>query len=146
MRYACKSEKFRKKIWVGAAPVQCGYGTRTRTVRVFWITNLYAAVCWLLIVGMFYFIIAILPLMEIIEIQITTQSLTIWCSLNSVSFKSHSISVTLKLCTVRIALCALEPHSTDSLGTQHRAKESNTNRMTSGIQAHSFTKWVHCMI
>ena len=56
--YACKSEKFRKKIffkifwvslrvlvsmestiWVRAAPVQCGYGTRTRTVRVFWITR-----------------------------------------------------------------------------------------------------------
>ena len=57
------------------------------------------------------------------------------CSANSVSFKSHSISVTFKFCAVRIAMCALEPRSTDSLGTQHRAKESNTNRMTSGIQA-----------
>ena len=26
-------------IWVRAAPVQCGYGTRTRTVRVFWYTS-----------------------------------------------------------------------------------------------------------
>ena len=26
-------------IWVRAAPVQFGYGTRTRTVRVFWITT-----------------------------------------------------------------------------------------------------------
>ena len=61
--------------------------------------------------------------------------LNTWCSANSVSFKSHSISVTFKFCAVRIAMCALEPRSTDSLGTQHRAKESNTNRMTSGIQA-----------
>ena len=46
-------------------------------------------------------------------------------------FKSHSISVTFKFCAVRIALCALEPCSMDSLGTQHCAKfESNTNRMT----------------
>ena len=45
-------------------------------------------------------------------------------------FKSHSISVTFKFCAVRVALCALEPCSTDSLGTQHCAKfESNTNRM-----------------
>ena len=50
-------------------------------------------------------------------------------------FKSYSISVIFKFCAVRVALCALEPRSTDSLGTQHRAKESNTNRMTSGIQA-----------
>ena len=50
---------------------------------------------------------------------------------NSVSFKSHSISVTFKFCAVLVALCALEPCSTDSLGTQHCAKfESNTNRMT----------------
>ena len=46
-------------------------------------------------------------------------------------FKSHSISVTSKFCVVRVALCTLEPLSTDSLGTKHRAKfESNTNRMT----------------
>ena len=45
-------------------------------------------------------------------------------------FKSHFISVTFKFCAVHIALCALEPCSTDSLGTQHRANESNTNRMT----------------
>ena len=32
---------------------------------------------------------------------------------------------------MRIALCALEPRSIDSMGTQHHAKfESNTNRMT----------------
>ena len=46
-------------------------------------------------------------------------------------FKSHSISVTFKFCAVCVALWALEPRSTDSLGIQHRAKfESNTNRMT----------------
>ena len=38
--------------------------------------------------------------------------LNIWCSPNSVSFKSHSISVTFKFCAVRIALCTLEPCST----------------------------------
>ena len=57
--------------------------------------------------------------------------LNTWCSANSIGFKSHSISVTFKFCAVRVALCSLEPRSTDSLGTQHRAKfESNTNRMT----------------
>ena len=46
-------------------------------------------------------------------------------------FKSHSISVTFKFGAVRVALCVLEPRSTDSLGTQHRTKfESNTKRMT----------------
>ena len=46
-------------------------------------------------------------------------------------FKSHSISVTFKFCTMPVAFCALEPCSTDSLGTQHRSKfESNNNRMT----------------
>ena len=35
-------------------------------------------------------------------------------------FKSHSISITFKFCAVRVALCALEPRSTDSLGTQHQ--------------------------
>ena len=46
-------------------------------------------------------------------------------------FKSHSISATFKFCAVRVALCELEPCSTDSLGTQHCTKfESNTNRIT----------------
>ena len=43
-----------------------------------------------------------------------------WCHSNSVSFKSHSISVTFKFCAVLVALCELEPRSTDSLGTQHQ--------------------------
>ena len=30
---------------------------------------------------------------------------------NSVSFKSHSISVTFKFCAVLVALCMLEPRS-----------------------------------
>ena len=47
------------------------------------------------------------------------KGLNTWCHSNSVSFKSHSISVTFKFCAVHIALCALEPRSTDSLGTQH---------------------------
>ena len=46
--------------------------------------------------------------------------LNTWCHSNSVSFKSHSISVTFKFCAVRVALSALEPRSTDSLGTQHQ--------------------------
>ena len=33
-------------IWVQAAPVQCGYGTRTRTVRVFSNTNFDAEICF----------------------------------------------------------------------------------------------------
>ena len=50
---------------------------------------------------------------------------------NSVSFKSHSISVTFKFCAVLVALRALEPRSTDSLGTQHCANfESHSNRVT----------------
>ena len=50
---------------------------------------------------------------------------------NSVSFKSHSISMTFKFCAVLVALRALEPRSTDSLGTQHCANfESHSNRVT----------------
>ena len=49
---------------------------------------------------------------------------------NSVSFKSHSISVTFRFCAVLVALRALEPRSTDSLGTQHHANfESHSNRV-----------------
>ena len=68
---------------------------------------------------------------------------------NSVSFKSHSISVTFKFCAVRVALCTLEPRSTDSLGTQHCTNfeshsnrvtfETNAIRMTSSIQANKQT-------
>ena len=51
--------------------------------------------------------------------------------LNSVSFKCHSISVTFKFCAVLVALCAPEPRSTDSLGTQHCSNfESHSNRVT----------------
>ena len=49
-----------------------------------------------------------------------SMGLNTWCHSISVTFKSHSISVTFKFCAVRIALCALEPCSTDSLGTQHQ--------------------------
>ena len=50
---------------------------------------------------------------------------------NSVSFKSHSISVTFRFCVVLVALRALEPRSTDSLGTQHCANfESHSNIVT----------------
>ena len=50
---------------------------------------------------------------------------------NSISFKSHSISVTFRFCAVLVALRALEPRSTDSLGTQHCANfESHSNRVT----------------
>ena len=81
-------------------------------------------------------------------ILVNSNTKNIWCSDNSVLFKSSSISGTFKFCAVRIALCALEHHSTDSLGTQHRAKfESNTKGMTfetnaicttSDIQAHIY--------
>ena len=50
-------------------------------------------------------------------------------------FKSHSISVTFKFCTVSVALCMLEPRSTDSLGTQHRAKFHALIITTPSIQA-----------
>ena len=46
--------------------------------------------------------------------------------------------MTFRFCAVLVALCAAEPRSMDSLGTQHRAKESNTNRMKSGIQAQGY--------
>ena len=46
--------------------------------------------------------------------------LNTWSHSISVNFKSHSISVTFKFCAMRIALCELEPRSTDSLGTQHQ--------------------------
>ena len=52
--------------------------------------------------------------------SIITWGLNTWCHSNSVSFKSHSIIVTFKFCAVCVALCALEPRSTDSLGTQHQ--------------------------
>ena len=57
------------------------------------------------------------------RVSLLSIGLNIWCSANSISFKSHSISG-----AVLVALCMLEPHSTDSLGTQYCAKvESNTN-------------------
>ena len=57
-------------------------------------------------------------------------------------FKSHSISVTFKFCAVRIALCTLEPRSTDSLGTQHRAIFHALIITTPSIQA----RCVHIII
>ena len=70
--------------------------------------------------------------------------LNTWCHSNSVSFKSHSISVTFKFCAVRVALCALEPRSTDSLGTQHCANfESHSNRVTFETNAISVISSVH---
>ena len=51
--------------------------------------------------------------------------LNTWCHSNSVSFKSHSISVTFKFCAVRVALSALE-HPAPKF-------ECNTNRMTPGV-------------
>ena len=57
--------------------------------------------------------------------------LNIWCSDNSSSLKISSISGIFKFCVVVVALRALEPHSTDSLVTQHPSKfESTTNRWT----------------
>ena len=69
--------------------------------------------------------------------------LNTWCSANSISFKSHSISVTFKFCAVRVALCALEPRSTDSLGTQHRAIFHALIITTPSIQA---ARCVHIII
>ena len=49
----------------------------------------------------------------------------------SSSLKISSISGIFKFCVVVVALSALEPHSTDSLVTQHPSKfESTTNRWT----------------
>ena len=81
-------------------------------------------------------------------LYVLSNTMNIGCSDNSVSLKSSCISGTFKFCAVCVALCALEPHSTDSLGTQHCAKfESNTKGMTfetnticttSDIQAHIY--------
>ena len=61
-------------------------------------------------------------------------------------FKSHSISLTFKFCAVCIALCALEPRSTDSLGTQHCANfESHSNRVTFETNAISITSSIHAL-
>ena len=49
---------------------------------------------------------------------------------NSVSFKSHSISVTFKFCAVLVALCSLEPRS-----SKVRLIVLLSNRMTSSIHA-----------
>ena len=62
---------------------------------------------------------------------------------NSVSFKSHSISVAFKFCAVLVALCAIEPHSTDSLGTQHCAFESHSNSVNFETNAISITSSIH---
>ena len=93
-------------------------------------------------------------LIEYWELEVLTWNclfvgLNTWCHSNSVSFKSHSISVTFKFCTVLVALCVPEPRSTDSLGTQHCKNfeshsnrvtfETNAIRMTSSIQAQ---KWL----
>ena len=69
-----------------------------------------------------------------------------WCNANSVSFKCHSISVTFKFCAVLVALCAPEPRSTDSLGTQHCANfESHSNRVTFETNAISITSSIQCV-
>ena len=64
---------------------------------------------------------------------------------NSVSFKSHSISVTFRFCAVLVALRALEPRSTDSLGTQHCANfesHSNSNAIMVIVKVHPQSKSV----
>ena len=67
-----------------------------------------------------------------------------WCNANSVSFKCYSISVTLKFCSVLVALCAPEPRSMDSLGTQHCANfESHSNRVIFETNAISITSSIH---
>ena len=93
---------------------------------------------------------------KIMKVDNEIRGLNTWCHSNSVSFKSHSISVTFKFCAVLVALCTLEPHSTDSLSTQHRANfeshsnrvtfETNAIRMTSSIQALCISKRLdlHC--
>ena len=60
------------------------------------------------------------------------------------SFKCHSISVTFKFCAVLVDLCAPEPCSTDSLGTQHCGTfESHSNRVTFETKAISITSSIH---
>ena len=52
--------------------------------------------------------------------------------------------MTLKFCTVLVALCVPEPRSTDSLGTQHCANfESHSNRVTFETNAISITSSIH---
>ena len=71
--------------------------------------------------------------------SIFRKGLNTWCHSISVTFKRHSISVTFKFFAVRVARCVLEPHSTDSLGTQHHAKFHALIITTPSIQARCCT-------
>ena len=52
--------------------------------------------------------------------------------------------MTFKFCAVLVALCAPEPHSMDSLGTQHCANfESHFNRVSFETNAISITSSIH---
>ena len=55
--------------------------------------------------------------------------------------------MTFKFCAVLVALCAPEPRSTDSLGTQHCANfESHSNRVTFESNAISITSSIHALL
>ena len=83
-------------------------------------------------------------LIKVVDLNCFTLGMNTWCNANSVSFKCHSISVTFKFCAVLVALCAPEPRSTDSLGTQHCANfESHSNRVTFETNAISITSSIH---
>ena len=78
--------------------------------------------------------------------KVRGQGVNTWCNANSVSFKCHSISVNFKFCAVLVALCAPEPCSMDSLGTQHCANfESHSNRVTFETNAISITSSIHAL-
>ena len=76
----------------------------------------------------------------------STRGVNTWYHANSISFKCHSISVTFKFCAVLVALCAPEPRSTDSLGTQHCANfESHSNRVTFETNTISITSSIQAL-
>ena len=69
-----------------------------------------------------------------------------WCNANSVSFKSHSIRVTFKICAVLGAQGIRATGFRRAQGNQHCAKfESHTKRVTFETNAISITSSIHAL-
>ena len=75
-----------------------------------------------------------------------TMGVNTWCNANSVSFKSHSIRVTFKICTVLCSQGICATGFRHAQGNQHCAKfESYTNRVTFETNAISITSSIHAL-
>ena len=75
-----------------------------------------------------------------------TMGVNTWCNANSVSFKSHSIRVTFKICAVLCAQGICATGFRHAQGNQHCAKfESYTNRVTFETNAISITSSIHAL-